>query len=380
LIARAWGAGDRREAAHVLTAAVMLAVALTLAATVVGFVFAENIAGVFGLDPVTSAAATVNIRWFSCFIIGMAMNIIITGALRATGDVWTPLMFVGAVNVINIPLLYIFVFGAWGMPRMGSAGAPFASGLAFTLGGLVLVGAWMTQKLSVPFDLKQWQLRDRYRRLIRIGYPAALEQVVLQSGMFAFLALIGHYYGTEAFAAYAVGINLLNVAIVVGFGFSVAGSTLVGQHLGAGDFDAARRSGWRALMFAAGSMGVLALLTAVYAEGLARFFLGEQELTVRYTVTFTYIMASMLPLLGLEFAIGGALRGAGDTRFPLMTTFLALVFARLGLAILFVRMGLPVGWVYGTMIAEYLFKAGMLTWRFQSGRWQYAVPGRLARA
>jgi hypothetical protein len=59
--------------------------------------------------------------------------------------------------------------------------------------------------------------------------------------------LIGNFYGTEAFAAYNIGVNLLMVCMTVGFGFSIAGSTLVGQHLGANDHAAATRSGWRSM-------------------------------------------------------------------------------------------------------------------------------------
>src|SRR6202035_5024123 len=109
---------------------------------------------------------------------------------------------------------------------------------------------WMRQKLTIklhPGDVFQMA---RYRRLLHIGYPVALEQLVLQFGFFLFMSLIGRYYGTEAFAAYNVGVNMLNAAMVVGSGFSIAGATLVGQHLGAGDTEGAARSGWRACSMA----------------------------------------------------------------------------------------------------------------------------------
>src|SRR6201999_1023026 len=97
---------------------------------------------------------------------------------------------------------------------------------------------------SLKFHRGQLFQLPRYRRLLHIGYPVAVEQLVLQSGFFLFMSLIGHYYGTEAFAAYNVGVNMLNAAMVVGSGFSIAGATLVGQHLGAGDVEGAARSGW----------------------------------------------------------------------------------------------------------------------------------------
>jgi putative MATE family efflux protein len=377
LIARAWGAGDRREAAHVLTAAMVLTGALSLVATILALVFAESIAASFGLDASTSIEATRNVRWFALFMLGLASNIIMLAALRATADVWIPLLFVIIVNVMTVVMLYIFIFGAFGAPRMDSAGAPFASGLSYTIGGAVLLAAWWRQRLSIAFDVSEWRQRERYWRLFHIAYPTGIEQIIMQGGLFVFLSLIGHSYGKDAFAAYTVGINLLNVAIVVGFGFSIAGATLVGQHLGAGNFKAARRSGWRSLSFAAGSMALLAVVPAVFAEELARFFLGEEEQAVRYTVQFTYILALMLPLLGVEFAIGGSLRGAGDTRFPLMTTILGIVFARIGLTLVIVRLGLPVMWAYSVMVVEYLFKATLLILRFRSGRWQHALAGRL---
>lgn len=373
LIARAWGANDRYEASHVLVASLVLGAVVSAVITIAGAMFSREIASVFGLDEPSTLAAASNIYWLTVFIVGFAINILVTGALRAAGDAWTPLVFVTVVNLVNLPLLYVFIFGAFGMPQMGAAGAAFASGLTLTIGGLVLLILWMRQKLTIKFDLAQWSQRERYRRLIHIGYPAALEQIVLQGGLFGFLALIGRYYGTEAFAAYNVGVNMLNIAMVVGFGFSIAGSTLVGQNLGAGDVEAARRSGWRATMMAVASMSVLALITVWNADAFARFFLGNQEETVRHTIEFTYILAAMLPLLGIEFAVGGSLRGAGDTRFPLISTFVGLIAMRCGLAALFTYMRLPVVWVYGAIVGDYVMKSILLIWRFRSGRWQHAV-------
>jgi putative MATE family efflux protein len=373
LIARAWGAGDRREASHVLVASMVIAAVVSAVITLSGALFAQEVASMFGLDAEASRHAADNVFWICAFIIGFAINIIVTGAMRAAGDAWAPLVFVAVVNLVNLPLLYVFIFGAAGMPRMEAAGAPFAQGLTLTIGGLILLALWMRQKLTIRFEVSEWRVPERYRRLLDIGYPAALEQIILQGGLFGFLALIGHFYGTEAFAAYNIGVNMLNVAMVVGFGFSIAGSTLVGQHLGAGDPEGARRSGWRSTLLAVVSMSLIAVVVVLNADALAHFFLGDQEQTVRHTIEVTYILAAMLPLLGIEFAVGGSLRGAGDTRFPLISTFVGLIAMRCGLAALFTWMRLPVVWVYGAIIGDYVMKSILLIWRFRSGRWVHAV-------
>ncbi len=373
LVARAWGAGDYAEASRVTMASLMLAGAFSLMVTFLGFAFAPAIAGVFGLDERTLAMAAENIRWLCVFNVAFTVNFILPAALRAAGDAWTPLWVSGGVNVLNVPLLYLFVFGEFGFPAMGVAGAAVAAGLSFAVGGLVLLGLWLRQQFRVKFVSRGWWRRERLRQLLDIGYPAAVEQFVFQIGFFIFLMLIGNYYGTEAFAAYNIGVNMLAVCMTVGFGFSIAGSTLVGQHLGANDHEGAMRSGWRANALAMLSMGALGVLVIFFAEELATFFLGDEPLTIRHTVNFTYLLGAMMPLLAVEFAIGGSLRGAGDTRFPLMATIAGLIVMRCGLAALATFLGLPVVWVYAALVGDYLLKSSMLIWRFHSGRWKTVI-------
>ena len=247
----------------------------------------------------------------------------------------------------------------YGLPQMGVAGA-------------AMTAIWMAQGFRLKYVAHGWWRRERFARLLHIGYPAGVEVLVFQAGYFVFLMMIGHFYGTIAFAAYNVGSSLLMVCFVVGFGFSIAGSTLAGQHLGARDPDGAVRSGWRSAGYAVASMGTIGLAVAVFAPELAVFFLGDDEETVRLTVQMAYIMAAMTPLMAIEFAIGGALRGAGDTRFPLVATAVGLLGARCTLAAAFTFLGWPVVWVYGAMIVECIVKGAMLLARFRSDRWKTA--------
>ena len=373
LVARAWGAGDYQEASRVTMASLALAGIFSLAVMVVGVLYARPISSMFGLDPLTLDLAAENIRMLSWFNLAFAVTFILSAALRASGDAWSPLWIGTAVNLINVPLLYAFVFGHFGFPELGVAGAAAAAGVSFSVGGVLLFGLWVMQKFRIRHVSGGWWRRERLQRLLHIGYPAAFEQVVFQFGFFIFMILIGNFYGTEAFAAYNVGANLLMVCFMVGFGFSIAGSTLVGQHLGADDHPGAERSGWRAGGLAMLSMGALALPVILLAPELANLFIGDEPLTVNYTVQFIYVMGAMMPLLAIEFAIGGALRGAGDTRFPLMATFIGLILVRCGLAGAFTWMELPVAWVYAALVGDYLVKGAMLVARFKRGRWKTVV-------
>lgn len=374
LVARAWGAGDYEEASRVTMASLVLAAVLSLIVATLGFFFADSLAGVFGLDEATLAMATENIRLLAFFNIAFACMLILGAALRASGDAWTPLWISGGINLLNLPLLYAFIFGHWGMPQMGVAGAAVAAGIAFSIGSLVQMILWIKQKFRVRHVVSGWWRKKRLMQLLDIGYPAALEQGVFQLGFFIFLILIGNNYGTEAFAAYNIGVNILAICMTIGFGFSIAGSTLVGQHLGAKDFDGAARSGWRSLWLAVVSMGSVGLMIMIFAQELAQYFIGDGALTITYTVQFVYVLGAMMPLLAVEFALGGSLRGAGDTRFPLITTVLGLLVMRCGLAAMAAYMGAPVIWVYAALIGDYVLKSVLLIWRFRQGRWKTILP------
>jgi putative MATE family efflux protein len=372
LVARAWGAGDRDEAQRLTQASLLLCVGVAGAATVPVVLLAYPIAALFRLDADTVSLAATFIRWIGVFNIAFAVNFILGAALRAAGDTRTPL-WVGALsNVVNVFLVYSLVHGMFGFPRLGVAGAAIANGLAFLTGAAVLLGRWLRGALILKTGPSGALEQSRIRRLIHIGYPAGFEQAVWQGGFIGFLWIVA-LYGTAPFAAYGIGVNILSFSFVVGSGFSIAASTLVGQHLGAGDPDGAARSGWRAMGLSVGVMLVFAAGIIWVAEPIASFLIDDAEV-IRLTVVFIHVLGSVQLFMAIEFSLSGALRGAGDTRFPLVTVFTGLFAVRILLAAVFTAFGFSVEWVFAALIADYIVKATMLTLRFRSGRWKHAIP------
>ena len=153
-----------------------------------------------------------------------------------------------------------------------------------------------------------------------------------------------------------IGISLVAFSIVIGFGFGIATATLVGQHLGAGQPDQALMAVSRSLRMAVAAMTILSILLAVYAEPLARFMIEDDEV-VELTVVFIYFIAFAQPLMAFEFTLGGALRGAGDTRSPLIATFCGIILGRLIPALVFLWMELSVYWIFAVMLFDYIIKA-----------------------
>ena len=90
---------------------------------------------------------------------------------------------------------------------------------------------------------------------------------------------------------------------------------------------------------------------------------------IELTVVFMYLIALAQPLMACEFTLGGALRGAGDTRFPLIATFCGIIFGRLIPALIFMWLEFSVYWIFSVMVLDYAIKASLLSYRYRSRKW-----------
>jgi putative MATE family efflux protein len=369
LVARAIGAGHREEASRVVSNSLALATMLAVATGAFGLLLAEPFAAMFGLDRESRGLAVTYIRWISGFAPAFAIGFVISSGLRAAGDTRTPLWFGAISNLANVLFLYVLVYGGFGFPKLGIAGAALAGGLAFTLTAAITLWLWHGRRLVLTPVAGSSLDRTRTRKLVRIGFPAAIEQLVVQAGFIAFTTLIARFYGTRPLAAYGIGVQILSASFVIGFGFSIAASTLVGQHLGAGSPERAAQSGWRATVLAMAAMSVLAVIIVVLARPIARLMISDEEV-VDLTVSFIHWLGLAQPLMAMQFALAGALRGAGDTRFPLVATLAGLIGGRVALACVFTWLRMPVNWIYGSLLADYVIQSSLLALRFRGTRWQ----------
>ena len=367
LVARAVGSKNMIEAAHVTRLAIGVSIALSLITTLVIVLFAERFIGIFGLAPVAQELAVTYLTISILFIPFMAIGMVIGAALRAAGDVKTP-MYIGVfTNIIAIYLLLGLVNGQYGMPKLGILGAALAMGISFAIGAAIQLYLWLANKLVVPLGKAGSFTKERLRQLITISYPAGIESFVFQFGMLSFFWIVA-MYGTEEVAAYNIGVNILMLSFILGNGFSVAAATLSGQFLGASDPVAAYKSGYQAAGMTMLAMSLSGLLLAFLAEPIAWFFIQDEEV-VKFAVIFVWIFAMAQPFMALEFSLGSTLRGAGDTRSPLVITIIGLLVIRVPIAFLLYYLEMPVQWIFATLIIDYFVKGILLITRYRSKRW-----------
>lgn len=370
LVARFVGAGNREAAAKVLGQSVLAAFALSVACILPVIAFAPVIVGWFGVQPEVRDLGSSFTRIVMLSIPQSAVLFVIGSALRAAGDTRTPLWIGAIVNIINVVGNYVLIFGKLGLPAMGVRGSALATTMAFTAG--TVLGLALLARGQLVIRLEPWHLRPHLptiRRVLAIGYPAAIEQVMMQVGFFLYLVFAARY-GTSAIAAYFIGVRILALSFLPGYGFAAAAAALVGQNLGAQQPHLARRAGWVANRLSVYLMSALGVCIILFARPIASAFVADPEV-IRDTVWFIWALGLSQPFMAVDFTLGGALRGAGDTRFPLFAVFVGFYGLRLGCGFLVTYvLGWSLLWLWLALIGDYVARAALKSWRFASNRWQ----------
>ncbi len=366
-VARSWGAQDAGKAEMVTWTSLAMAIALGGLLGLPPLLVPHAIVGAFGLDAATSDMAVQFIFWLGLFNVFSAMNMMLSTALRATGDVITPLWFLTFSSLFNVVFGYLLAHGLGFLPALGVSGISLGGSAAASMVTVVFLSVWWRGHFNIK-PIRQLRIsKPVARNLVDIGLPSVIEQGFVQLAFLAFFAIVARY-GTTAYAAYGIGISIVSFSIVVGFGFGIAAATLVGQHLGAGNAELAMKAGWRGLRMAMAAMLLFSVLLATFATELAAFMIDDQE-TIELTAAFIYVIAICQPLMAVDFAIAGALRGAGDTRFPLIATICGILLGRLLPAALFLTLDFSIYWIFMVMVLDYGIKAVLVLHRYRSRKW-----------
>jgi putative MATE family efflux protein len=287
-------------------------------------------------------------------------------AVRAAGDSRTPMWLAVVSAALTVPLAYLFIEVA----RVGPIGAAYAVVLDGAVICVLVIAVLWRGSADLRLGDGSWRLdRATVRAIFAISLPSAAESAMFSFGI---LALSGFAFrlGTAPGAAHQIVNQVESLSFLPCIAFAGAASALVGQALGMGDPQRATRSGWVAVRMAVLWSTAAGIAFMVAPQLLLGVFTNDERV-VEAGVGALAIVGIAQPAQALIFTLGGALRGAGDTRFPLIATVVNWFVVRLPLAyMLAFPLGLGLAGVWAGIAADYFVRAGLLAWRFNSGAWQ----------
>ena len=371
LMARHWGAKEPEESSKYLARTIQLTLSFSIVFSFLLWFYAEPLIAFLGLKDNALVMSVIYLKYLAPFLPFLAIGLSITTGFRSIGDVKTPLIISLIMNVIGVSFMVVLTHGYLGFNNYGVYGAAIGNGISFICGAVLSMIVWRMNLVKAKYSSLFVLDIKRIKKIFEVGFPSALEQVIFQLGINAFLIIVAQY-GTTAYAAYGVGIQILAFSFVIGFGFSMAGASLVGQHMGAGDNIQAKRSAWSGMKLSIVFMTIFGAFIIFFAEPIVGFLINDADV-IKLTVIFIWIMGSLQPLMAVEFSLGGALRGAGDTRSPLFITLTCLLFIRVLSALVLLYIGAGIEMIFATLIADYFVKAILFVKVFRSEKWMEAL-------
>jgi MATE family multidrug resistance protein len=362
LVAQAVGARDPARASLVARQSMIWSVLLSIPLALAGFWFADPIMGIFGVSADVARIGADYLQVAMGTVVVLVALLIGGGVLRGAGDSRTPMLVTLAANVVNVGLAYALIYGQLGLPALGAVGSAWAAFVSRGLALLLLLAALWRGRNGVSIAgpggwLPTWGVA---RRVLGLGIPSAVEQVLLSTG-FLVLTILVAGLGTATLAAQRIAVSALSFSFLPGIGFGLAATALVGQSIGAGRLDAAAGVGRIATTWAIAWMSAFGALLLLAATPIMRLFSTDPEV-IAIGAAGLRVMALTQPFWAVRMAGSGALRGTGDTRFPLIIGS-AGVWVAVALVWVMLRTvggGLPAVW--GAFLVTAPVTA-LLTWR-----------------
>jgi multidrug resistance protein, MATE family len=323
VVSQAFGAGQREDCHRSLINGIYLSLALTpiLAAPVW---LLPRLLGSIGVDP---AIRDLAIPYMKALVVGLfplLLYFAVRRCLQAMNMVKPVAFALISANLVNALGNWVLIYGKWGMPAMGTVGSGWSTAIARAYMAAVLVGylLWYDQRhrtdlLKTPVDIDL----PRIRRLIMLGLPAAM-QFTLESGVFALVTALIARLGAVPLASHQIALNTVALTYMVPLGIASAAAVRVGQAIGRKDASGASDAGGTAILLGAGFMTCAGVALLVFPRWIARSYTPD-ETVIRSTIKLLAAGAAFQLFDGIQTVATGALRGAGDTRTPMLCHFAA---------------------------------------------------------
>lgn len=373
LMARAIGAREPRRAQLAFGASIQVAAALSIGLSLPISLAAPWAFKFLGQEDVVTQTAIPYLNLVLGSSVLLAVALVIESAFRADRKMRLPMQIAMVVMVAKLVLNALLIFGYAGFPRLELFGAGLATLLSQLIGLALFIYSLRRHGETSPLGVRVrdvFRVNPRSREVIRLAIPGIAERLVMNTAMLSYIWVLGHYYGTLSVAAYTVGIPLLAFTWIPGQAYSQACATLIGQALGAREPKEAERIGWQSAALAIVTAAILGLIVAIWRYELAGL-LTDDVAVITALGPFMLALALAQPLLQLQFTLGGAHRGAGDTTTPLIASCVGNWVFRVPLAFGFAMIfHTDVSWIWYALIFDHAARSAVLVYTFRQGKWK----------
>lgn len=347
---------------------------LALPIVVLSISFAPSLMKLLGAHTDTISIGNTYFRIIMLGFIFQAFNFSIFASLRGAGDTKTPMKINILVNLLNVFGNLVLIYGLLGFPTLGITGAGISTALSQVIATVLCLRYIFKKDSTIYINLKKrFKVnKDIIFNLVKIGVPASLEQIALRLGLLLFIRIVASL-GTVAYATHQIAINILSLSFTPGQAFGIAASTLTGKSLGADDPALAEKYIKSCSKIGSLVSAFMAVIFFFFGGAIVSLYTNDPDV-IKQAGDILKLIAFIQPFQSSSLIVAGGLRGAGDTIFTLVSTFIGILIIRVAFAYYFVMIagiGLIGAWI--AVLIDQFIRWILVNYRFRTGKWKYIV-------
>ena len=364
------GAGDRAGAERVAATAVGVNFWLGVVTSVVIWVYSSELLGMLHLPPQLMPYAQPFLALMGGTLFLESLNIAFGAVLRAHGHTRETMVIALGMNLLNLVLNVVLIFGLFGFPQLGVVGAALSTVISRAVACAAMV--WIVRR-QLQLHAKWRWLTDfsgaTIRRILQIGLPAAGENLCWQASFMVITYFVGQM-GAVPLATFSYAMQLSMVMMMLGLSIGIGTEIMIGHMVGAGEFDAAYRQLLRSLRVGL----AVTVVTTCSVVALAPWLLGmfsQDPAIVAGGAVLLRVSLLLEPGRTFNLIVINSLRATGDARFPVLMGACSMWGVAVPLAW---WLGLHLGWgligVWLAFTVDEWVRGLAMYWRWKSRVWE----------
>ncbi len=358
-----------------LTLMTLISVLLAVGIEFSGQGIIDVIAG--SADPQVKSLALTYLRITAWSYPAAAIVLIGSGALRGAGNTKIPMIINGGMNILNIMLSSVLIYGCFSWGGLGFIGAGLGMTISRYIGAAIVIVVLMVGfNPALKISLKSYFGRmdlGILKEVLGIGLPASIESVLFNGGKLLTQVFVAGM-GTNVIAGNFIAFSIVSLINLPGNALGSASTIIIGTRLGKGQIGQAERQLTHIFWLSTLGLCALALVSAPFAGLLAAFYTNEPDV-IDVVKILVWLNAAFMPFWAASWVLPAGLKGARDARFTMWISLLGMWGCRIlaGYA-LGIMLGMGVVGIWLGMFLDWIVRGAFFYWRMVSGRWLHKYP------
>ena len=369
-LAKRNGKRARAAARQSLGLMTVLSVLLVVGIEVWGHLIIDGIAG--SADPQVKALALSYLQTSALSYPAAAIALIGSGALRGAGNTKIPMLINGGMNILNIVISSVLIYGCLGWHGLGFVGAGLGLTISRYIGAIAVIAVLMagvnsSLRITLRSYFRRWDI-NILREVLGIGVPASIESVLFNGGKLLTQVFVAGM-GTSEIAGNFIAFSVASLINLPGNALGSASTIITGKRLGKGQVFQARRQIMHVFWLANLFLCVLAFTTVPLSGLLARFYSRDPEV-ITVTQHLIWLNAAFMPFWAASWVLPAGLKGARDARYTMYVSMFSMWGMRVVAGYLLgIQFGMGVYGVWLGMFFDWAVRGVCFWWRLTSGKW-----------